>query len=784
MPQALKALGTLVLFINISVPAIAGVSSQATSCASKGVWTESALENTRSLLNIVQKLKDNPKCSAFKQEEIIKRLQEADQTLNLENLGHTRSERIVQLPREIDSLVNTAAEPKLREPIVKLLANRTLESAAQAVELSNTVQLPTALSFKVQMLTTLGQRAQRVASVGATILDTVFSSSNDLDECLMGTDAGLSLVSSAIHLAGSFVSSGQGVSNKFASSVGKLLQMVRDQKFTRTKNTLLKQEFWTSLSCLLETVTESYCAARDAKIIFQKGMEELEDTQVTASDGKTYNVFDTPLGGYRLLVRELPIISKWIQNIQIGVPHNIETDAQFRNQNMDVVHNFFKSVNVLKADFNQQSKTFNSLGSGKLEFKRSFLFGLLEMLVKNLSGGRVDTNFYEQTIPGPVMPYHLIGLTGIPAECLPPKTAVPLPWQQCVQVSNGGKFLPAFDNPDALINTMRERLWALTDQAQMKATSYYRTWVVVDTTNTVAEALTGPNMTVYQGLHHIVKYLDTLDRKVVRLKGDPIIRQVLGDTRGKVKAVLEAFARFRAAQVGGNDASRRLDAAAKDIVDAVFNNFNVLLQRDGFLTTRLSTLIYYDLSLMIRNQAASDKEGGLSYYEKLLFRVAERSMLDQMIQIHGLNPANVLQDIETALMVNANNLTATESFLRDSLYNMLEEVDAIGSGQGNSQWALKAKAYQRLFKDTYGSTYAIRDNPFSMTLAYASNLISPALAPVPLVTRYFLHRDLYYRRVSTHQTAAPEGAQEAFRHFKAKICVHTVSFTKRNRDMF
>lgn len=229
MPQALKALSTLVLFINFSVPAFGGVSSQATSCASKGVWTESALENTRSLLNIVQKLKDNPKCAAFKEEEVLRRLKEADETLNIENLGQTRSERIVQLPREIDSLVNTAAEPKLRNSIVKLLANRTLESAAQAVELSSTVQIPSALSFKVQMLTTLGQRAQRVASVGATILDTVFSTSNDLDECLMGTDAGLSLVSSAIHLAGSFVSSGQGVSSRFAGSVGRLLQMVRDQ---------------------------------------------------------------------------------------------------------------------------------------------------------------------------------------------------------------------------------------------------------------------------------------------------------------------------------------------------------------------------------------------------------------------------------------------------------------------------------------------------------------------------------------------------------------------------
>ena len=144
--------------------------------------------------------------------------------------------------------------------------------------------------------------------------------------------------------------------------------------------------------------------------------------------------YDNPLEGYYLLVRELPIISAWLQKVQFGVSPKLSSDAGFKNKIWDQVTDMTKSVNALTGGFNEQMLFMKELPD--VEGKKNHLMNVLTKLVGQMSGD--DAPFFTTTINTNLLPFYLIGRNTVPAECRVTETrAFANPWDTWMKTGAG-----------------------------------------------------------------------------------------------------------------------------------------------------------------------------------------------------------------------------------------------------------------------------------------------------------------------------------------------------------
>ena len=115
------------------------------------------------------------------------------------------------------------------------------------------------------------------------------------------------------------------------------------------------------------------------------------------------------------------------------------------------------------------------------------------------------------------------------------------------------------------------------------------------------------------------------------------------------------------------------------MLDTVFDEFNVLFQKDTFLTNRLTTFIEKDFSMRI--QAGQN----MSPYQQDLLIITQKNLLDKLTEVHGLNPTSSAIDLARAQVINKRNINAIEETFGDSIYRMILEMKAIATGKGTTE---------------------------------------------------------------------------------------------------
>ena len=766
--------------------ALAGTYSFGGGCASIGAWSQAALSQTKTIMGIIESLKNDPNCKGI--ESIIPKLRIAEDVLNTPEGEAKRTDRIESIPNEISSLRNFAvASPQLKSDVFKLLTSRTLEGASLAAETAKAEGMagagaaglgamanPAAAAIAIG-LKDLSTRVRRTALTGMDMMDQVFATLPSYDRCLIGNpDQGMALVAASVKMAAAFVSSQEGVTSRLGNSLANLITMLRNRKFTTALRKLDQSEFWLSMSCLLETTSQTYCAARDARQLLDYSIANLKP----GKDKRGRLTIDNPLEGYYVLTHDIPKVSQWIQKIQFGIRPKLSTDATFKNRVLQDVNGLMQDIYSIQGTYSEEMLTYSTLKD--LGSKQNAILKLIQNLVARLTGGTGATtghvNFFTTATHDEMIPFKLIGLTVMPNECRPPKEGevrIVSTWDQWML--NGGQFQGPFQDPDQLSKVVGQQLERLMDQALNQASLYFQQRMIVDMPNLVNESVTSQTVTVVESLGRISAYLKNLQKKIIDSNGDLILVPTIQDTRIRIKKILDSYENIRniakASLVNDEVAlSDDIKKAYASVIETAFEQFNVLLQRDTFLSNRLSTLIQYDYALRIK------QDEDLGKWENQILLESGNEMLYRLLSATGHNPTLMKNDLATAQVVNKRNLEALEQFFSDSLYPVIEELGLISDGQQPSNNFLNARTLSRLYKDTWGDQGYFGSWQGFWAFAFGGATTYNVLP----WTRRMMHPELYPFQVSTQP--AVRGADDefgSFDQFKSKLCMQTLSFENR-----
>ncbi len=764
----------------LSGTAHAGVYSFGGACASLGSWSQAALNQTQTIIQVVETLKDNPDCKGI--ESIVPKIQIAQKQMESTPGEEERTDRTESIPNEVSALRGVAvSSPDLKEDVLKLLASRTMEGAALSSEIPMAAAGPVgAAVVGAQVLQT---KMRRASLTGIEMLNQAMAVLPSYDRCLIGRPSqGLAMLGAAVKLSAAFASSEEGVASKMGDTIANLVTMLRNRKFTKALRNLDETQFWLSMSCLMETTAQSYCAAHDARTILNYGMSQMQNAKGTT--GQPGN----PLEGYYVLTRDIPVVSEWMQKIQFGITPKLSSDATFKNRVWTDVTSLITETNSLRGLYSEQMLTYSTLQD--VASKRATLMKLIRSLTSRLLGNveaaEQQLNFFTMTVIEEAIPFKLIGLDQIPPECASnDKGQFIMPWD--VWMQNGGNFQPQFKDPDALAKVIGQQLEELIGSALTKASLYFQQRMIVDMPNLVSESVTSQTVTVVQSLTQIEKYLASLEKKIIASKDDLILIPNIRNTRARILRVLQSYQAVRDVVAKLPDDPLKEDAkveeeikeAYKAIIEKAYEQFNILLQKDTFLATRLGTFIHYDYAMRIK------KGEDMSRYEEDVLKVSGKDLLNRILQVNSSNPTMALNDLSAAQVVNKRNLRDLEQLFRESLYPVIGELDGIVKHYKPNDLGRQMLFAQRTFRDSFkysGSNVDFRD-PFQLGVAYLwafGTTVQTHFRQLMPATRNFLWSAYFPFQVNQKQPfARADDEFGSFDQFRAKLCTQTLGFEDR-----
>ena len=777
-----------------STSAHAGAYNFGGNCPSQGAWTQQALQQTDVIKDAVRKLKDNPACKGL--ESVLSDLKTAAADLSTPKDEENRENRMESLPTEMNALQKTLTDGKtVNSEATTMLLNRNIEAASISSSLGQSTGLGSVLKgvanastvARTGGLSLLYQRLKNPTMKGIDLATKVMDILPQYDECLIGQPAqGMAILSGSVKIAAALSASGEGVGDKLGNAVSSLMNMLRERKFTLALRELDETEFWFSMSCLIESSTKNYCDAQNAQEIMKYSQDQYKASmnKIKLAD-RTSPAYDNPLEGYYLLVRELPMISDWLQKVQFGVSPKLASDANFKNKIWDQVTDLTKSVNSLSGYFNEQMLFMRELTD--IQAKRNQLFNVIQAITGKMTGGTEGggadgTQFFSTTINENLLPFYLIGRNTIPDQCRVSETRmVAQGWDQWMKTAGpDGGFVPDFQDPDKLAVIVETRMNEIVAAASAKSSAYFRQRLVVDMPNLVAQTLTSQYMTIRKAFENVNNYLIRFENKLNKDDMDVILIPSVRQTKVKIQKFLKSYdALYNLGKKMANTKSSiedltldpQVNDAAKKVIDTVYNEFNVLFQKDTYLTNRLTTFIEKDFAMRIK--------AGLNMtpYQQDLMIMNQKNLLQKLTEVHGLNPTRAQQDLAAAQMVNKRNIEAIEEVFGDSLYRMIANVKAVVDGNGDAGFQ------------------ATMDKRFAQERAKMMSKMSPYLLPLSLIDpgaiiSSWLYSgivlrikkpDLYQSPKNHNHIMGRDDKFGSFARMQAMFCAQTLSFERRSQ---
>ncbi len=682
------------LFSSILLTTVSGHTSTyqyGGACGTQGSWTQAALSRTSELKGYLQKLKDDPNCKVLPQ-VLQKSFAELETQVNTSNNLGNDSE-LTELPKEISALrTYGASEPEFKGQIAgamtsKLVRQAVVEGSGKALETSTKLNSRSGIDF-------LRKRATSF-NAGLGLVGQLVDNLPAVERCMDNSGNFGHYLAATIQLVGSFSASGMDQNGAgVAKLVSKLAEHSRDQKYASALKTLDQNEYLAALACLLELTSESYCAARDGQLLFQ---DMLKTTQVVTDakgelslrgmsiKAKAVGQFH-PLEGYYILTQNLPIITGWLQSVQLGVEPRLPTDSDQKNKPLVEINNFYISVNNLRGVFNLNAENIKNLKV--LEEKKNLIVRLVEALTNSMAnmGGQ---NFFTISHPAVHIPFKLIGID-TPAAVMGIGGNVQ---QGPIQFLDANvSTLGAFNDADALMAKIKINMDTIIRSADINATAYYGKWFIVDKIAIVNRAMIGNLYNVKESLSEINSYLKNLELKIKKYSGDKSLLPGIRDTRMRIEKVMVRFKKVE--EVGASlqnlnlaESSSEVLESSEDLIKEVFDQFYVMLAKSGWLANRLVDFVEYDYDLMLRSGV--DMNSNVAE----IYLATGRSMVNNIISMSSGNPASVSADLALSLRINKGNLEALEKALASSYVDQIAFLKHIVEGRkqvsSGSIWDMK-----------------------------------------------------------------------------------------------
>jgi hypothetical protein len=682
------------------------------SCSSQGAWTANALSSTQELRRITNALHDDPNCKALGKgmQTALTNLEAEVQKANAE-LPAENTRRLSQIPNEIAALrsyYGSTKEDKVRTKITGMLMKRSLEGAS----LSAAIEGASPNARTAVFLRELGQRADEASKTGLKLFNQVVDTLPQLETCINDKDTQLmgNVMSGLVQVATSFASSGADTTgSQVAQTVAKLTTYMRDSKFSSVFRTLNQTEFQASMACLVEITSEAYCNARDAMGLFKSGMTDLNWRKQQGNKVTSGN----PFVGYYVLNTHIPNITRWMQKIQIGVDPMLPTDAVFQNRIQQEVTDFYMGLKTLLGEYNATTSTIRSLQNVKA--KKQQLLKLIQSITEAMLrggatsfGGQGDkTNFFTMASSPLEIPFLLLGMQ-VPEQIWGRDKGLQqidyFSWLQANMDS-----LPEFQNPEALAEKIGTNMRQLAQSANVNVIEYFSKWYIVDKEALMNESTVDVNYTVRESLLITRQYLEVAKERLIKYNGDYSRLPMIMLTQKKIDAILEKYA---AVEATGKAFKVKLNAAnlteddvltaskeAADLIQTVYEQFNVMLSRSGFLANRMIGIIQYDYTLLIQNKV------NFSDYQNEIFVATGMAGLDRMLQMFNANPANIQSDLNMALDINKGNLFALEKLLKDNFVAVIAKKKMVAEDR-NGFGAITRDSIGRLLVDVSKDKYS------------------------------------------------------------------------------
>ena len=670
--STLASIRILSLLAGISLLATAqGAHAQITSfvstggaCGSQGAWTQKALDQANAIVETVSRLQNDPNCK--------------DMAAALGNVGFSsddaknpvvaesyRAETIMQELQSLRTVLQNSPSASTAKILNPILAQTALESMTSVSGASTTPD-------RKQSLGVLQNRFKAASGRGLDMLNSLFSTMPTFTKCMQNRpDLAANLFVGGVRMASAFSSGGQGISPKFAETIGNFLNFIQDYKFAKIEKKLSQQKLWTEISCLVETTQANYCAVQD-------GFELIKSQKQQAA--KSFR--GSPLEGYYIMAREVPEVSAWIQKIQIGIEPRLTTDAQFKkdtwasivrlyNDSYDLPALYFENLNTVYKNLTTQQQKMNNI--------RSLIATLTNVMSGENSRG---TNFFIQTVNSTTIPFFLLGRETVPKEVIAPGASR----IQVMDYLLDPELTPEMKNPDETMSRILVRLREIMERAMITGAEYFRNRMSVDQVNLVDESITASAISSRQGLMNIRMYLKSLFQRFQNDREAQAMLPSILDTMSRIDRILVKFdALDREAQrlkldiknggyslnnLAGYDGAerKRMTAVFESIITSVYLEFNILLQRDGFFSTRLGTYVKKDY------YSRANREDFSQYTNQLLI-TSGRSVMDRLQEYMRFNVAESESDLSNAQVINMENLEQLENLSIEHIENYLMDLN-------------------------------------------------------------------------------------------------------------
>lgn len=767
--------------VGVRSTAYAGIYSFGGGCVSQGSWTQKALEQTANLIQTIETLRQNPDCKGL--ETITTVLMKEKAALTPPPGTAFEAEQMEAMPGEVSSLLTSAKDPKLRQAVISVLGKKTLEGAFLSTMAGSLKGALTGLRF-------VTGASKETLAAGADALEKITNVLPNMDKCLIGhADQASAVLAMTVNLAAAFASSSEGLTGRLGNSISNILTMLKNRKFTSALRQLHSGEFWSSMSCLLETTTQAYCSTEDARRLVQSGVNEYHP--LYSRDGKLD--FENPMVGYYVLTRHLPNIANWLSQIQFGVSPKWSTDAAFKINALNAVTQAIQTIWRVEGQLNEDLNLLGGIAKDDLKGKQNTLMKLLTSVVGGISGSAVDNivgagalNFFTMSFADIQIPFFLLDIP-TPKEVISSTVGGQgVDWQ--VWIKQGGNFdkVRDFNDPPLLAEKIKNRWKELAQIAYQRASVFYRQRIIVNQVALVTQSLEDQVYSVMESFSFVDQYLEQLESSLngylkahsnatspydkMENKKIAAVLPGIADTRLRINKVISSYddiIALKGLRPRNDEDSKKINDAYSRVIDMAFKQLDILLQRDSYLTNSVGSYINFDYAHRVRHRI------DMSQYEQDLLMTAGHNLMDNLINTRSQPPSMIMQDINNAQRINTRNLSALEQVFRDSFVAMLQEAyysDISKTPLKDSR--LNMATLARLWDDTYGNGNAWQENKGRM---FAWSL-GGWFIPGALWERYSLRPDLYPLNSPPNPTIRRR--ESGIDQFRAKLCIQSIAFQK------
>lgn len=770
-------LGVLAVSVGMQSVAFAQARFSGGVCASQGNWIQSALQQADTITTAINALRHDPNCTA-----LVKALEQSPQLdAQAQSMAtpDTAQTSFANFYRELSALSDYMKPEKVapgvdasafRNIVYNVAFNKSFEAIKDLSTMPEATNLdPSAQSSALDVgnrLKDFMKKSKQIANVTMNTSRNILAALPSSKMCLHNRPSEAVSIFSAIVGSGAALVTGGEVSN-VGAFLASIINYKHEMSYVNQLAPLEMERFNASISCLVESTSESYCGLQDAEdaLNFFKSVDEngqKTNMSLAVIENKEQDPLQNSMGGLLILLRDIPVIQSWMQKVLFGIDPRILLEARMKNTDWASYISFVTSVNTLQAGFREKERDYQLGGAQRsVEARLAHIRGIIGFIYENSfnsDGG--GTNFYIKTISPDNLPFFLLGLERAPAEYNPQTNGFDSIWNKWVREGTYGT-----NDPDKLLETVRLQLWSLIEKARYEANTFFSGRMIVDPQNLVAEAMKGPGTSPYKALINVRTYFKNLDAKlsssIKLLSQTPDHRTRRIQLQAQMPLIKDSVNRLNemilalesVADIPADSDREKMLFAHREVMNVIYEFANMLVSRDSFIGNRMQTLLQADVSdTLWKQQELTGRQSQLlsSLGADIVSRLSFYFSNDPVLQRADVSQAKILQQ---------QNLKSVEGLFAKVLFNQILKLDC-GIFGGNYC------SYSKTEMDPVKRSAEVK--------AMNKFLASPQKTEDSGWFGGWLRR-------STASDTLPTEDSQAHRYLRAKLCVQSLAFESREQ---